>query len=129
MEHKQASFTKAERLCSIRAIDELFASGKMLRLPFFRVIYSVMKNEPGLAPLRLLISVPKRHFKKAVMRNLLKRRIREAWRKNKLPLIKSLENKQRRLDVALIWSDINPADYTAIEESIIEIIDKLIHLR
>ena len=29
---------------------------------------------------RVLVSVPKKHFKRAVKRNLLKRRIREAWR-------------------------------------------------
>lgn len=32
---------------------------------------------------RIMISVPKKSFKRAVKRNLLKRRIRESWRKQK----------------------------------------------
>ena len=38
---------------------------------------------PGLRPNRILVSVPKKLFKRAVKRNLLKRRMREAYRTQK----------------------------------------------
>ena len=49
-----------------------------LRGGFSHLGYRFTPNEEGFC--RVLISVPKRHFKRAVKRNLLKRRIREAFR-------------------------------------------------
>jgi ribonuclease P protein component len=45
---------------------------------------AVSAGDPSAVPAfsRIMVSVPKRSFKRAVKRNLLKRRIREAWRLN-----------------------------------------------
>ena len=73
--------------------------------------------------------MPKRYFKKAVMRNLLRRRIREAYRKNKMPLLQLLEKKGRRIDLAIVWSDPGPAEYPQIEESVRDLIVRLSGIR
>jgi len=92
-------------------------------------LYTVSGGSTDLSPARILISVPKRYFKKAVMRNLLRRRIREAYRKNKVPLTEYLIKNEKHMDLAIIWSSPDPADYGQIEESVKELIRKLTHVR
>ena len=74
------SFKKEERLCGKTLIETLLAKGKHGNVPGMR--YLVRKNT-GCGHARILISVPKKIFKRAVKRNICKRRIREAWRKQK----------------------------------------------
>ena len=61
--------------------------------------------QEGEAPVSILISVPKKRFKRAVKRNLVKRRVREAYRKNKQLLTDALVAKNKRLVLAFIWLD------------------------
>lgn len=76
------TFSKEERLCSKRLITLLFSKGSSFNLYPLRFVYY---TEPGArpAPTQVVISVSKRHFKRAVDRNRLKRQIREAYRLNK----------------------------------------------
>lgn len=75
-------FTKEERLSSKKLIEELFERGSSFSLHPFRVLY-LANPEPAAATHQVLISVPRKNFKKAVQRNLIKRRIRETYRLNK----------------------------------------------
>ena len=72
---------KSERLCGLTAVGNLFEHGKSLSIGCLRVKYLV--REGSLEPARMVVSVPKRSFKRAVKRNLLKRRIRESYRRQK----------------------------------------------
>ncbi len=114
MRHKDASFPKGERLCGIKAVSELFSGGRGFNQLPLRVVYRVLPADKTLQPVRLLVSVPKRHFKRAVDRNLIRRRIKEAWRTCKKPLETMVEETGSRLEMALIWSDtvIRPYDET-----------------
>ncbi|MDX5347225.1 MAG: ribonuclease P protein component [Hymenobacteraceae bacterium] len=77
------TFSKEERLCSKKLINELFAKGSSFNLyPLRFVFLSDPDREPTEVP-QVLVSVSKRYFKKAVHRNLLKRRMREAYRLHK----------------------------------------------
>ena len=87
------TFIKAERLSSKKIINRLFERGSTDVQTFylfpFRVLYLSEPNRSGHAadgsPLlpAIVISVSKRNFKHAVDRNLVRRRIREAYRLNK----------------------------------------------
>lgn len=68
---------------------------------------------------RMMVSVPKRNFKHAVDRNLLKRRIREAFRKNRILL------GGRSIDILFVYSAKEKQDYGRIESSIMEILGGL----
>lgn len=75
-----ATLPKAERLCGKTAVVSLFETGKSISAGCLRCKYLVRADE---APSRIVVSVPKRNFKRAVKRNLLKRRMREAFRRQK----------------------------------------------
>jgi ribonuclease P protein component len=76
------TFKKEERLNKEKWIKELFEKGSSFHLYPFRVIY--LPHPDPLYPVnQVLISVSVRNFRKAVDRNLLKRRIREAYRLTK----------------------------------------------
>ena len=71
---------KKERLCSKKDIERLLAKGRHGSSGMLRYIFLPCNGEEYC---RILISVPKKLFKRAVKRNLLKRRIRECWRRLK----------------------------------------------
>jgi ribonuclease P protein component len=89
------TFSKEERLCSKRSIEDLFANGSSFVLFPFRVVYRIERTAlDSSVPIQVLFSVPKRRFKRAVTRNLLKRRMREAYRLHKAALYAQLTNLQ-----------------------------------
>ncbi len=71
---------KKERLCGKTNISNLLAKGKHGSVQDMRYLF--LKNDSE-GERRMMVSVPKKLFKRAVKRNLLKRRIREAYRRQK----------------------------------------------
>jgi ribonuclease P protein component len=80
------TFTKEERLCSKKLLGELFDSGSSFLVYPLRITF-LLSAHPGDQPAQVMIGVSKRKFKRAVDRNLLKRRMREAYRLNKSELL------------------------------------------
>lgn len=66
-------------------------------------------------PGRILVSVPKRFFKRAVKRNLLKRRIREAYRIRKMVGV----------DILFQYNSADLADFAAIQADIAAILSRI----
>ena len=78
---KKHTLGKASRLKSRKQLDELFRSGKSFNLPPYRVLFTTEPLSGEKAPvLQIGVGASSRHFKHAVDRNLVKRRIREAYR-------------------------------------------------
>ena len=86
---------KEERLSGKTAISALLDKGRWGSCDDIR--YCWKENGCGLN--RIMVSVPKRHFKRAVKRNLLKRRIREAYRTRKELL------ETAGVDLLFVWSN------------------------
>jgi len=118
------TFKKKGRLSSKKVIDRLFLKGKSFTISPFRVVW--FEGEPKInSPAQVLISVSKKQFKRAVDRNLLKRRTREAYRKNKAPFCDFLNNKSKRCVFALLYISGEIMKYEEIEEKIILILNRL----
>jgi ribonuclease P protein component len=129
MKKRAESFIKAERLCGVKAVSELFAEGRTINMPSLRVVCRFFPATPAIEPVRVLITVPKRHFKKAVDRNLMRRRLKEAWRKKKPPLIILMQQGGRRADIALIWTDTEIKTYAVAEKCITDAIARVSGLK
>ncbi len=129
MTHTDASFSKGERLCGIKAVSELFSAGRAINLPPLRIIYRILPAGDNREPLRVLVSVPRRHFRKAVSRNLIRRRIKEAWRMNKSTLKEALLSSGRRLEVAIIWNDTETRTWEETETAVREATGRLTRLK
>ncbi len=108
---------KKERLCGKTSISLLLAKGKHGSIPNMRYLF--MKNT-GNEQNRILISVPKKLFKRAVKRNLLKRRIRESYRKQKHNL-----TVEGGLDVLFMYSTKEILSYQEIYDAIGQIIERI----
>ena len=129
MTQTNASFSKGERLCGIKAVSELFSGGRTLNLPPLRIIYRILPSDENYQRVRVLVTVPRRQFKKAVDRNLIRRRIKEAWRSDKSPLTEAVERTDSRLELAIIWNDTVIRSYDETSKSVKEAIGRLTRLK
>jgi ribonuclease P protein component len=110
-------FTKNERLKSEKQISRLFEEGKTKTSGCLRLIYLFVNEELPLN-VQVMFSIPKRNFKKAVIRNLLKRRIKEAYRLNKSDLIFKLNKYNKNVLFAFLYRDNEVKSYSEIENSV-----------
>ena len=123
------TFSKEERLCSHQIIQKLFSCGfSFFEYPFKAIFidFSPKDRINEQYPVQCLFSVSKRHFKKSVHRNQLKRLIREAYRKNKNPLFENLLRNEQNIALALVYNAKVIPDYGWLEVKIISIIKRLI---
>ncbi len=98
------TFPKKERLTSKKEIQSLFESGSTGFVFPIKYFYNI-ENEENTAPVRVLISVPKRNFKQAVKRNRIKRLIREAYRLNKTLIVQSALEHKLKVNIAFVFID------------------------
>lgn len=117
--------TKEERLSSKTLISNLFTKGNSFVCYPFRVVYSFTSPEAQTVSSSMFVSVPKKKFKRAVKRNLIRRRTKEAYRLNKNILIESLKEKDIRISMAILYLDKEIKDYHEIEKSIKDMLYKL----
>lgn len=97
------TFCKAERLNSKKLIEKMFEGGSKSFSVFPLRMVCMELEEPGKVSAAILISVPKKRFKRAVHRNRIKRQIREAYRKNKHELLQYLEQQEKTVVIAFIY--------------------------
>jgi len=82
------SLGQKERLKSAKSIEHLFSEGKAISAYPLRLVFVSKPNST--VPMQCAFSVSKRHFKKAVDRNRIKRLLRESYRKIKPTLYQNL---------------------------------------
>lgn len=111
---------KKERLSVGTDLSRLFASGRYGITDGFRYCYRIGN---GLSFNRIVVSVPKKCFRRAVKRNLLKRRIREAYRLNKNLLPVNAE--KGGTDIIFIYRTKDILDFGTIVLSVRNILENL----
>lgn len=125
-EQKLYGLRKAERLCG-KAANALFVGSKGGFVHPFRYVYKVRPAVEGdEATVSVLFVVPKRNIKRAVGRNLLKRRTREAYRLQKLPIVAKATEKGLHIDLGLIYSTKEILDYKPISNAVAGILEKIV---
>lgn len=110
-------FRKIERISSRRQEEELVSGGTVIFRYPFKAYYR--SGTPQGIP-RIIISVPKRRFKHAVDRNLVKRRVREAWRtsaRRQMPA--------GGYDILFVYVGKTIEDYGTVKRKIGEIVEKI----
>lgn len=99
------TLSKQERLCSKKLIETLFAArGRHSVVAFpLRAVWLCVDGVEGEPAATMLVSVPKRYYKRAVRRNHIKRQVREAFRRHKDTLAQAAARSGRRVAVAFVW--------------------------
>ena len=102
---KKNTFPLKEHLKSKSIIEQLYANGTSVTAFPLRAVFLEQESEKQKPAAAILISVAKKRFRHAVDRNLVKRRIREAYRTSKHPFVEALENKGKKMAVAILYID------------------------
>ena len=110
------TLSKEERLCGKTTVSALISDGKWGTTPHLRFCWAAGRDT-GLN--RLMVSVPKKFFKRAVKRNLLKRRMREAYRLQKELLAAT------GVDLMLAYSHPEVADFAVLYAEVTEILQRI----
>lgn len=119
------SFPKSEHLCHKNTFDELFEKGKTIHGNGLRIVWLAKDAIAG--SLQVAVSVSKRNFKRAVHRNVLKRRLREAFRLHAQPLRTQLTGNNISVFFIMIYTRKDIKEYREIEENVIHSLSKLEH--
>ncbi len=115
---KISTFPKSEKLCNFHRIQLLFREGSIIKKYPLKLLYLPIINENFST--QVLISVPKRKFKRAVHRNRIKRLIRESYRNQKHLLLI-----QKPLSLAFVYMGEELISYTQMHFLVGELLKQL----
>jgi ribonuclease P protein component len=121
------TFGKAYKLCSNRLIDSAFSEGSAVKqYPFKLILGEVSEDHEMPFSFQIVFSVPKRNVKSAVKRNLIKRRMKEAFRLNKNDFEINLTEKNLRKTLFLIYLEKEILSFDQIQKKMIALLEKSI---
>lgn len=120
-----ATFSKAERLRSKKIIASLFEAGQSFLIKPLRLVH--LKTDTAQQfPVQVAMSVPKKLFPLAADRNRIKRLMREAYRRNKNPLLQHLHNKNIQIAVIIIYTSPAVTTFNEVENKMKLALNRLI---
>ena len=117
-------FSKKQKLCNETAIKEMFSKGDSFVIAPIRLIWKEEVDSDSVA-IKSIIVVPKKQLKLATDRNVVRRRMKEAYRLNKAEIERFLVNKNRQLNVAIVYQNEKILSYKAIEKKIKLMLERL----
>lgn len=120
------SFAKTERICSNKIIKNLIVQNKTIFVYPFKCYYNIEEADIQNNTNQIAISISKRLFKRAVDRNLLKRRTKEAYRihKNSLDCTEE-ETNHTHFKILLVYIAREILPYQQIEKSLVQVLKLL----
>ena len=117
---KKYSLPQSERLRGKIRIDNLFNNAKGVLAYPYRALFTPNGTEKSV----IMVSIPKRKFKHAVDRNLLRRRTREAYRLNKSILSQTTNNKG--LDIAFLYIGDKKEEFAYLQKKMWDALNKIV---
>ncbi|MFZ1703338.1 MAG: ribonuclease P protein component [Saprospiraceae bacterium] len=119
-------FPKEQKLKSEATIQALFKTGKSAFFYPLKIHYSLkIQDDTNPSCLQFGATASKKYFKKAVDRNELKRKIREAFRLQKTELEETLNIHQKHLIIMVLFVGKTKAEYDDIYKAVHFFIHKL----
>ena len=119
------TFGKEERLKSSLQIQELLKDGQSISAFPFKIFWGESADPHQKFPARTAILVPKRKFKRAVDRNYMKRRIREAYRQNKNLIYEPLQERDLNIKIVILLLANEFISFDRLDTGIRELLGKL----
>lgn len=136
--HENFKMGKDEKLRLKTLVQGVFEKGRTLYDFPLRLTYRTLGEEEleksfkcntpsGIGPVQMLITVPKKKRRKAVDRVLLRRRIREAYRLNRVGLKRAVAANEgiRTLSMAFIYIHDDNLEYATIEKKMRRLLAKV----
>ena len=122
---KRFGLLKKEKLKSRKAIDALFNLKQRFSLAPIQVWYSFKDNPDQDPPIKIGFGCSKKHFKKAVHRNRVKRLMREAYRLQKHQFMEVAERQKKTATVFFIYTSPALPDYKLIYATVSKCLKQL----
>ena len=119
------SLGREERVTGRTLVQTLFKGGASRSMSYYpiRAVYCFVDEK---APTRILVSVPKRCFKRAVKRNRVKRQVREAYRLQKHILDEKVAAMtDKSLVIAFVWLDDKLRDSNEVHDRMGRILTRI----
>jgi ribonuclease P protein component len=118
-------FGKKYKLCSHTIIKAVFEEGKTIKQYPLRSIAMTLEPDSTKAAFQLVISVPKRNFKKAHDRNRIRRQLKEAFRLNKLALEEKLIEQKQQIALFIVYTERTALEYKVLESKMKKLIQQI----
>ena len=121
-----STFKKEERLKSNLAVQDLLKQGHSVSIFPLKIYWKIVEDHGQKFPSQVAIAVPRKKFRRAVDRNLMKRRIRESYRKNKNLLYDFLIKSDLKVVMVILFLTDEFIPYEQIESGLKTLLSKLI---
>ena len=124
MNHQDLRFNKNERLKKIESFKTLIKNGYSInKYPIRCILYLIPFD--GESNIKVAFNVPKRKFKSAVVRNKIKRQMREVYRLNRNQLKVNLTSQDKTCYMLIHYTGSDIVNFNRIEKSIQYILNSI----